>query len=82
MYGAPVKRGNGPATAAITCGLIAITIAWIPFLVFVGIALAVAAGDEILRRRAADVAIERQAGRVRGLRYYPRLSTAPGHPRK
>lgn len=43
MYGAPVKRGNGPATAAITCGLIAITIAWIPFLVFVGVALAVAA---------------------------------------
>jgi hypothetical protein len=43
VYGQPAKRRNGPATAAITCGLVAVTIAWIPFLVFVGIALAVAA---------------------------------------
>jgi Protein of unknown function (DUF2510) len=41
--GAPVKQGNGPATAAMTCGLIAVTIAWIPFLAFVGIVLAIVA---------------------------------------
>lgn len=39
----PAKQGNGPATAAITCGLLALLFAWMPLLVVVGFVLAVVA---------------------------------------
>jgi hypothetical protein len=40
---ADVQRGNGIATAALTCGIIGTLVAWIPFIVVVGIALGVLA---------------------------------------
>lgn len=40
---AAAKRGNGPATAAITCGLLALLFAWMPLLVVIGFVLAVVA---------------------------------------
>jgi Protein of unknown function (DUF2510) len=43
-YAAAVpKTGNGPATAAITCGLLALLFAWMPLLVVIGFILAVVA---------------------------------------
>ena len=39
----PAKHGNGPATAAVTCGIIALLFAWMPLLVVVGFTLAVIA---------------------------------------
>ena len=63
--GGPVDSGprsNGMATAAMTCGIIALLLAWIPFVVVIGIVLAVLAlvfGIKGLRRSA-------EAGRGRG----------------
>lgn len=39
----PPKQGNGPAAAAITLGLFALLLAWVPLLVVVGVVLAVLA---------------------------------------
>ena len=47
------QRGNGIATAALTCGIIGTLVAWIPFIVVVGITLGVLAlvfGIKGLRR--------------------------------
>jgi len=48
--------GNGLATAALTCGIIGTLIAWMPFLVVIGIVLGILAlvfGIKALRRSAA-----------------------------
>jgi hypothetical protein len=53
-YGATgPQQGNGMATAALTCGIIGTLVAWIPFVVVVGIALGILAlvfGIKGLRR--------------------------------
>lgn len=41
--GQPAPEGNGPATAAITCGIIGTLLAWMPFVVVIGAALGVLA---------------------------------------
>lgn len=54
---APAGTRNGPATAAMVLGIIAVTIAWLPFLVVLGVLLAAVAiplGIAGLRRAAAD----------------------------
>lgn len=42
-YAYPVKQSNGMATAALTCGIVGILVAWMPFVVVIGIGLGVLA---------------------------------------
>ncbi len=42
-YAYPVTQSNGMATAALTCGIVGILIAWMPFVVVMGIGLGVLA---------------------------------------
>jgi hypothetical protein len=54
--GTDTRQGNGVATAALTCGIIGMLIAWVPFVVVAGIVLGILAlvfGIKGLRRSAS-----------------------------